>query len=162
MEASHGDGYRKVRSEAGDTKCLLLNVISIKWSGTSHFVTQRCTVQGGIRIFLRHSCIENQCKWLFLYESIYGMAIDKFLYLFIFFREIVMRTRHPGGNGNFSPGKNLARGEITISPRVTSAHDDFTEKKMKRYRNLSMAIAYIDSYRNMNSFILLNLFVIPY
>ena len=30
-------------------------------------------------------------------------------------------------NGNFSPGKNLARGEITISPRVTSAHDDFTE-----------------------------------
>ena len=49
------------------------------------------------------------------------MAIDKFLYLFIFFREIVMRTRHPGGNGNFSPGKNLAR----------SAHDDFTEKNEK-------------------------------
>ena len=48
-----------------------------------------------------------------------------------FFREIVMRTRHPGGNGNFSPGKNLARGEITIFPRVTSENDDFTEKKWK-------------------------------
>ena len=46
-----------------------------------------------------------------------------------FFREIIMRTRQPGGNGNFSPGKNVARGEITISPRVTSAHDDFMEKK---------------------------------
>ena len=46
-------------------------------------------------------------KYLFLYESIYAMAIDKFLYLF----------------------KILAWGEITISPRVTSAHDDFTEKK---------------------------------
>ena len=29
---------------------------------------------------------------LFLYESIYAMAIDKFLYLFIFFREIIVRT----------------------------------------------------------------------
>ena len=47
-----------------------------------------------------------------------------------FFREIVMRTRHPGGNGNFFPGKKfLTREEITISSRVTSAHDDFTEKK---------------------------------
>ena len=56
------------------------------------------------------------------------MVIDKFLYLFIFFREIVMRTHHPGGNGDFSPGKKfLAWGEITISSRVTSAHDDFTE-----------------------------------
>ena len=44
-----------------------------------------------------------------------------------FFREIVMR-------------KNLARGEITISPRVTSAHDDFTEK--------SRFCTYINSNRN--------------
>ena len=48
-----------------------------------------------------------------------------------FFREIVMRTRHPGGNGNFSPGKILARGEITISPRVTSGRNSFTEKKVE-------------------------------
>ena len=53
------------------------------------------------------------------------------LVILIFFRETVSSTRHPGGNGNFSPGKVLARGEITISPRVTSAHDDFTEKKSK-------------------------------
>ena len=46
----------------------------------------------------------------------------------LFFREIVMCTRHPGGNGNFFPGKILAWEEITISSRVTSAHDDFTEK----------------------------------
>ena len=85
--------------------------------------------------------INGHSENLFLFEFIYVQNL-------FFFREIVMRTRHPGGNGNFSPGKNLARGEITISPRVTSAHDDFTEKKMKRYRNLSMAIAYIDSYRN--------------
>ena len=61
-----------------------------------------------------------------------------------------MCTRQPGRNGNFSPGKNVARGEITISPRVTSAHDDFTEKKMKRYRNLLMAIAY--TYRLMQEY----------
>ena len=46
-------------------------------------------------------------KNIFLHESIYAMAIDKFLYLFIFFREIVMPTRQPGGNGNFFPGKKL-------------------------------------------------------
>ena len=49
---------------------------------------------------------------------------------------------------SFLPRQDLARGEITISSRVTSAHDDFTGKNLKRYRNLSMAIAFIDSYRN--------------
>ena len=69
-----------------------------------------------------------------------------------FFCEIVMRTRHPGGNGNFSPGKILAWGEITISPRVTSAHDDFTEKKWKGIEICQWPshIIFIDSYRNMN------------
>ena len=32
--------------------------------------------------------------------------------------------------GNFFPGKILAWEEITISSRVTSAHDDFTEKNI--------------------------------
>ena len=49
----------------------------------------------------------------------------------IFFSESVMRTRHPGGNGNFLPGKILAWEKITISSRVTNAHDDFTEKRVK-------------------------------
>ena len=49
----------------------------------------------------------------------------------IFFWEIVMRTRPPGGNYHFLPGKNLAWEEITIFSRVTSAHDDFTEKKVE-------------------------------
>ena len=68
----------------------------------------------------------------------------------IFFREIVMRTRHPGGNGNFLPGKNLAWEEITISSRVTSAHDDFTEKKGQKIREniAGHYFAYIDSNRN--------------
>ena len=52
--------------------------------------------------------INGHSENLFLFEFIYVQNL-------FFFREIVMRTRH--------------RGEITISPRVTSAHDDFTEKK---------------------------------
>merc|ERR1712051_882092 len=39
-----------------------------------------------------------------------------------------------------NPGKILAWGEITISPRVTSAHDDFTEK--------NRFCTYINSNRN--------------
>ena len=62
-------------------------------------------------IALKDASIENPNKFLFLYESIYAMAVDKFLYLFNFFREIVVRTRHPGGNGNFSPGKKFLSGE---------------------------------------------------
>ena len=66
--------------------------------------------------------INGHSENLFLFEFIYVQNL-------FFFREIVMCTRQPGGNGDFSPGNILARGEITISPRVTSAHDDFTEKK---------------------------------
>ena len=40
----------------------------------------------------------------------------------IFFREIVMRTRHLGGNGNFLPGKNLVWEEITIPAKNTKSY----------------------------------------
>ena len=79
-------------------------------------------------------------KSLFLYESIYAWPSTNFYTFSFFFHEIVMCTRHPGGNGDFSPGNILARGEITISPRLTSAHDDFTEK--------NRFCTYINSNRN--------------
>jgi len=44
--------------------------------------------------------INGHSKNLFLFEFIYVQNL-------FFFREIVLRTRHPGGNGNFSPGKIL-------------------------------------------------------
>ena len=82
------------------------------------------------KLINRYSCMSLYMRW----------PSTNFYTFSFFFREIVMRTRHPGGNGNFSPGKILAWGEITISPRVTSAHDDFTEK--------NRFCTYINSNRN--------------
>ena len=83
-----------------------------------------------VRLQNHYSCMSLYMQW----------PSTNFYTFSFFFREIVMRTRHPGGNGNFSPGKILAWGEITISPRVTSAHDDFTEK--------NRFCTYINSNRN--------------
>ena len=77
---------------------------------------------------IREKAILVSSRWfkiLFLYDSIYAMAIDKFLYLFKFFpvksscalvtwEEMVILP----GEKLSCPGRNY---------QVTSAHDDFTE-----------------------------------
>ena len=94
-------------------------------------------------LILRFFSTRGMKKFLYLTSTAIRKTyscLSLYMWKICFFREIVMRTRYPGGNYHFSPGKILAWGEITISPRVTSAHDDFTEK--------NRFCTYINSNRN--------------
>ena len=84
-------------------------------------------------------------KLIFLYESIYAMAVDKFLYLFNFFsvksscalvtrEEMVIspraRSSCPGRNGNFLPGNECAwqfHGKNRFFTYINSNRNRFSE-----------------------------------
>ena len=109
------------------------SVLALYWPCTGLqccLLSQSAITDVRLKLKNSYSCMSLYMRW----------PLTNFYTFSFFFREIVMRTRHPGGNGNFSPGKILAWGEITISPRVTSAHDDFTEK--------NRFCTYINSNRN--------------